>query len=229
MVVEEYLIVVAGMELIAEEIESRAVLVGGCVEVEGAGVLVTGVIVAADEELTSTVEVATFVTGVVVVVGVVGTDVAAELVETDCVVVKGGEVVELAGAVLVAAVDELVGRAVLVVLREVLGRAEALVMVVGGEETTVEVTGSVVVNVEVAVGRVVEAGVMVAAVVELVGGAVLVALCEVLGRAEVLVMVVGDEEETTVEVMGSVVVNVEVAMGRVVEAGVMVAAVVVSG
>ena len=53
-------------------------------------------------------------------------------------------------------------------------------------------------------------------------------LCEVLGRAEVLMMVVGNEEETTVEVMGSVVVNVEVAMGRVVEAGVMVAAVVVS-
>ena len=117
------MVVVAGMEFIGEDIESPAVLVAGCVEVEGAGVLVvTGVvIVAADEELSSAEEVTTLVT-VVVVVGVVRTDVAAELVETDCMVVEEEERVELAGAVLVAAVDELAGGAVVVALCEVLGR-----------------------------------------------------------------------------------------------------------
>lgn len=87
MVVEGEMVVVAGMELRAEDIESTAVLMADCAEVDGAGVLVLiGVTVAAGEELPSAVEVATFVTVVVVVVDVVGTDVRAELVETDCVV-----------------------------------------------------------------------------------------------------------------------------------------------
>lgn len=55
------------------------------------------------------------------------------------------------------------------------------------------------------------------------------ALCRVLGRAEILlVMVADDEEETIVEMMGSMVVSLEVAMGREVEASVVVAEVVVS-
>ena len=41
-------------------------------------------------------------------------------------------------------------------------------------------------------------------------------------------MVAGEEEETAVEVMDSIVVNMKVAVGRVVEAGVVVADVVVA-
>lgn len=168
MVVEGEMVVVAGMELIAEEIESTAVLMADCAEVEGAGVLVLiGVAVATGEELPSAVEVATFVTAVVVVVGVVGTDVRAELVETDCVVDDEEEGVELAGAMLVAAVDELAGGAMVVALCEVLGRPGVLVVMGAGdeEENTVEMIGSIVVGLEVAMGREVGAGVVVAGVV----------------------------------------------------------------
>lgn len=68
-----------------------------------------------------------------------------------------------------------------------------------------------------------------AAVDELAGGAMVVALCEALGRPGVLVvMVAADEEENTVEMIDSIVVRLEVAMGREVGAGVVVAEVVVS-
>lgn len=166
---EEDEVVVAGVELAAEERERKAVLRAGCVELEGVDVLVVigVVLVAADEEETSAVEVAALVIVVVVGAGTVGTAVAAEAVKTDCMVVEEGEMVEVTGAVLMAAADELVGGAVVVALCVVLGGAGVLVVrVAGGEETSaVKVMGSDVVGVEEAVAMVVETGIVVTEVV----------------------------------------------------------------
>lgn len=122
-------------------------------------------VVAADVEKRLAVVLVSLVTVVVVGAGMVGTDVAAGVVETVCVV-EEGDMVRVLRVVLVAAAGKLAEGAVLVGLCEVLGRAGVLVMVAGdGEETAVEVIGSVVVDLEVAVGRMVEAGVVVAEVV----------------------------------------------------------------
>lgn len=98
-----------------------------------------------------------------------------------------------------------------------------------GTDVAPEVVETLCVVEEEDVVRVVRMAVVVAAAGKLVEGTVLVALCGVLGRAEILVvMVAGDEEETTVEMIGSLVVKLEVAVGREVEAGVAAAEVVVS-
>lgn len=123
-------------------------------------------IVAADVEKRLAVVLVSLVTVVVVGAGMVGTNVAAGVVETDCVV-EEGDMVRVLRVVLVAAAGKLAEEAVLVGLCEVLGRAGVLVVMVAGdgEETAVEVIGSVVVDLEVAMGKVVEAGVVVAEVV----------------------------------------------------------------
>lgn len=98
-----------------------------------------------------------------------------------------------------------------------------------GTDVAPEVVETLCVVEEEDVVRVVRMAVVVAAAGKLVEGTVLVELCGVLGRAEILVvMVAGDEEETTVEMIGSLVVKLEVAVGREVEAGVAAAEVVVS-
>lgn len=98
-----------------------------------------------------------------------------------------------------------------------------------GTDVAPEVVETFCVVEEEGVVRMVRMAVEVAAAGKLVEGTVLVALRRVPGRAEILlVMVAGDEEETIVEMMGSMVVSLEVAMGREVEASVVVAEVVVS-
>ena len=124
-------------------------------------------VVAADIGKRLAVVLVSLVTVVVVGAGVVGTDVAAEVVETVCVVEKEDVVRVVRTAVLVAAADKLVEGTVLVALCGVLGRTEIIVVMVAGDEEDIalEVVGSVVVNLEVAMGRVVEASVVVAEVV----------------------------------------------------------------
>lgn len=94
-------------------------------------------VVAADVEKRSAVVVlVSLVTVVVVGAGVVGRDVAADVVETVCVVGEE-DMVRAVRAVLVAAAEELVEGSGVVALCEVLGRAGVLVAMVGaGEEET---------------------------------------------------------------------------------------------
>lgn len=95
------------------------------------------------------------VTVMVVGAGLLETNVAAEFVETDCVVVEE-DMVQVARAVLAEA-DKLVEGAMAVALSAVLGGAGVLVvMVAGNEETAMGVMGLVEVNEKVAVGRVAE-------------------------------------------------------------------------
>ncbi|KAK2115814.1 hypothetical protein P7K49_006440 [Saguinus oedipus] len=91
--------------------------------------------------------------------------VAADVVETDCVVTQKEKMVGVAWAVLVASADELEGRAVVVAFCVVLGGAGVLVVLVDEETLAEEVMGFVVVDVEETVGKIVETGVVVADVV----------------------------------------------------------------